>query len=203
MFGESRQVLSKLYKIIPGPYWGLFSMISGLLGDILAIAFFPDFNLNHMISALGAGPGAIYFNIGTILSGLFALLFYLYMIKVIGRGTQNPKIRKVGRFFAIISCIFFSLVGVFPTSLNMIIFVLHGTFALISWLSAIIYLSIFSFLIFENKVIPKFFGYLALITTVTIIIFLLTWIPIIEWMVALGVTVWITSPSVYMLYRKV
>ena len=191
------------YNSIPAPIYGLLSAVVGLGGDIIAIALFPGYNLNHMISALGAGPGAIYFNIGTILSGVFALLFYLYMIKVIGKETNNPKLQKVGRFFAINSCISFSLVGFFPTSTTMILFVLHGTFALISWLSAIIYLSIFSYLIFKNNIIPKFFGYLALITAGTIIAFLLTWIPIIEWIVALAVTVWITLPSVYMLYHKI
>lgn len=191
------------YNLVPAPIYGLLSAVVGLSGDIIAILLFQEYNLNHMISALGAGPGAIYFNIGTILSGIFALLFYLYMIKVIGKETNDPKLQKVGRFFAINSCIFFSLVGVFPTSTNMIIFVLHGTFALISWLSAIIYLSIFSFLIFKNKVIPKFFGYLALITASIIILFLLTWIPIIEWIMALEITVWITLPSVYLLYRKI
>jgi hypothetical membrane protein len=191
------------YNLVPAPIYGLLSAVVGLSGDIIAILLFQEYNLNHMISALGAGPGAIYFNIGTILSGIFALLFYLYMIKVIGKETNAPKLQKVGRFFAINSCIFFSLVGVFPTSTNMIIFVLHGTFALISWLSAIIYLSIFSFLIFKNKVIPKFFGYLALITASIIILFLLTWIPIIEWIMALEITVWITLPSVYLLYRKI
>jgi len=192
-----------IYNLVPAPIYGLLSAVVGLSGDIIAILLFQEYNLNHMISALGAGPGAIYFNIGTILSGIFALLFYLYMIKVIGKETNDPKLQKVGRFFAINSCIFFSLVGVFPTSTNMIIFVLHGTFALISWLSAIIYLSIFSFLIFKNKVIPKFFGYLALITASIIILFLLTWIPIIEWIMALEITFWITLPSVYLLYRKI
>lgn len=192
-----------IYNSIPAPIYGVLSAVVGLVGDIIAIALFPTFNFNHMISALGAGPGALYFNMGTILSGLFALLFYLYLIEVIGKESNHPKQQKVGRFFAINSCIFFSLVGVFPTSTNTILFVLHGTFALISWLSAIIYLSIFSSLIFKNKVIPKFFGYLALITAGTIIVFLLTWIPIIEWIMALAITVWITLPSVYMLYRKI
>ncbi len=192
----------KILNFIPSPYYGLLSAFVGIGGDIIAIALFPSYNFNRMISALGTGPGAIYFNIGTILSGIFALLFYLYLIEVIGKETNDPKKQKVGRFFAINSCIFFSLVGVFPTSTDTILFVLHGTFALISWLSAIIYLSIFSSLIFKNKGIPKFFGYLALITAGTIILFLLTWIPIIEWIMALAITVWITLPSVYMLYRK-
>ena len=192
-----------IYNLIPAPIYGLLSAVVGLGGDIIAIALFPGFNLNHMISALGTGPGAMYFNIGTIISGLFALLFYLYMIKVIGKETTDPKLQKVGRFFAINSCISFSLVGFFPTSTTMILFVLHGTFALISWLSAIIYLSIFSNLIFKNKNFPNFFGYVALITAGTIIVFLLTWIPIIEWIMALEITLWITLPSTYMLYRKI
>ena len=192
----------KIVNFIPRPYYGLLSAFAGLGGDVIAIALFPGYNFNHMISALGAGPGAIYFNIGTILSGIFALLFYLYMIKVIGKGTKYPKLQRVGRFFAINSCIFFSLVGIFPTSTNMVLFVLHGTVALISWFSAIIYLSIFSKLIFKNKILPKFFGYLGLITSGTIVVFLLTWIPIIEWIMALAITVWIILPSVYMLYRK-
>jgi hypothetical membrane protein len=192
-----------IYNLMPAPVYGLLSAVTGLGGDIIAIALFPSYNFNHMISALGAGSGAIFFNIGTILSGFFALLFYLHMIKVIGKEINDPKLHKVGRFFAINSCIFFSLVGIFPTSTNMIIFVLHGTFALISWLSAIIYLSIFSKLIFKNKIIPKFFGYLALITAGSIIVFLLTWRPIIEWIMALVITVWITLPSVYLLYHKI
>ncbi|MBY9014504.1 MAG: hypothetical protein KGD68_02310 [Candidatus Lokiarchaeota archaeon] len=191
------------YNLVPAPIYGLLSAVVGLSGDIIAILLFQEYNLNYMISALGAGPGALYFNIGTILSGIFALLFYLHMVKVIGKENADPKLEKVGRFFAINSCIFFSLVGVFPSSRIMIIFVLHGTFALISWLSAIIYLSIFSKLIFKNKVIPKFFGYLALITVGTIIVFLLTWIPLIEWIMAILVTLWITLPSIYMLYRKI
>ena len=193
----------KTYNLLPAPIYGLLSAIVGIGGDIIGIALFPGYNLNYMISALGAGPGAIYFNIGTILSGIFALLFYLYMIKAIGNEKNDPKLQRVGHFFAINSCIFFSLVGVFPTSTNMILFYLHGTCALISWLSAIIYLSIFSSLIFKNKVIPEFFGYLALITAGTIIVFLLTWIPIIEWIMALRVTVWITLTSIYMLYHKI
>ena len=191
------------YCLIPAPIYGLLSAMVGVSGDIIAILLFQGFSLNRMISALGAGPGAIYFNIGTILSGAFALLFYLFLAKVIGKETSNPKLHKVGRFFAINSCVFFSLVGVFPTSTNMIIFVLHGTFASISWLSAIVYLSIFSYLIFKNNTFPKFFAYLMLITTGTIIVFLLTWNPIIEWIMVLAFTIWITLISAYLLYRKI
>jgi len=191
------------YNVIPAPIYGLLSAIVGLSGDIISIILFQGYNLNHMISALGTGPGGIFFNIGTIISGIFAFLFYLHLYKVIGKETTDPKLHLVGRRFALISCVFFSLVGVFPTSTNIIIFVLHGTFALISWLSAILYLSIFSYFIYKTKTISRFFIYLALITASTIIMFLLTWKPIIEWIMALAVAVWITLISAYLLYRKI
>ena len=192
-----------IYNLVPAPIYGFLSAIAGLSGDIISILLFQGFSLNHMISALGAGPGAIYFNIGTILAGIFALLFYLYLFKVIGKKTKDPKLTKVGRFFAINSCIFFSLVGVFPTSTDIIIFVIHGSAALISWLSAIMYLIIFSYLVLKNNIFPRFFVYLSLITAGTIIVFSLTWNPIIEWIMALAVTIWITLISAYLLYRKI
>ncbi|MHA2288906.1 MAG: hypothetical protein ACXABG_08965 [Promethearchaeota archaeon] len=189
------------YNFIPAPVYGLLSAVVGLSGDIISILLFEGYTLNRMISVLGTGPGGVFFNIGTILSGIFALLFYLYLIKLIG--ANDPKLFRAGRFFAINSCVFFSLVGIFPSSRNLIIFVLHGTFALLSWLSAIIYLGIFSYLIFKNKIISKFFGYLALITGISIIVFLLTWIPLIEWIMALLVSIWITSISIYLLFHKI
>jgi hypothetical membrane protein len=191
------------YHVIPAPIYGLLSALIGISGDIISILLFEGFSLNHMISALGTGPGGIFFNSGTFLSGIFALLFYLYLIKAIGKETNDPKKHRVGSFFAITSCIFFSLVGVFPTSPNLILFVLHGTVALICWLSAIVYLSIFSILIYKSKNFSRFFTYLALITAGTIIVFLLTWIPIIEWIMASAVSIWIILISAYLLYRKV
>jgi hypothetical membrane protein len=194
--------ISKIYHIVPAPVYGLLSAFVGISGDIISILLFEGYSLNHMISALGTGPGGIFFNLGTFLSGIFALLFYLYLIKAIGKDNDDPKKHRVGSVFAIISCIFFALVGVFPTSTNTIIFVLHGTFALICWLSAIVYLSIFSILIYKNKNFSSFFTYLALITAVTIIVFLLTWIPIIEWIMASAVSIWITLISAYLLFRR-
>jgi hypothetical protein len=188
-------------NFVPAPVYGLLSAIVGLSGDIISILLFEGYSINRMISVLGMGPGGIFFNIGTILSGIFALFFYLHLSKVIG--VNDPLLYKYGRFFAVVSCVFFSLVGVFPSSKNMIIFVIHGTVALISWMSAIIYLGIFSYLIFKSNDISKLFGYLALITAGSVIVFLLTWKPLIEWIMAIAISIWITSISLYLLFRKI
>jgi hypothetical protein len=192
-----------IYNLIPAPIYGLLSAIVGLSGDVISVLLFQGYNLNHMMSALGTGAGGIFFNLGTFLSGIFALLFYLYLIKVMGKETNDIKLYKAWSIFTITSCILFSLIGVFPTSKNTIIFLLHGTFTLISLLSAILYLTLFSYLISRSNNFPRFFVYLALITTVTIVVFLFTWIPITEWTMALAVAVWITLISAYMLYCKI
>ncbi|NHJ20770.1 MAG: hypothetical protein EAX91_07510 [Candidatus Lokiarchaeota archaeon] len=192
-----------IYNLIPAPIYGLLSAIVGLSGDVISVLLFQGYNLNHMMSALGTGPGGIFFNMGTFLSGIFALLFYLHLIKVMGKETNDRKLYKAWSIFTIISCILFSLIGVFPTSKNTIIFLLHGTFTLISLLSAILYLTLFGYLISKSNNFPRFFVYLALITTVTIVVFLFTWIPITEWTMALAVAVWITLISAYMLYYKI
>ena len=192
-----------VYNLIPAPIYGLLSAIVGLSGDVISVLLFQGYTLNHMMSALGTGPGGIFFNMGTFLSGIFALLFYLYLIKVIGKETNDRKLYKAWIIFTITSCILFSLIGVFPTSKNTIIFLLHGIFTLISLLSAILYLTLFGYLISKSNNFPRFFVYLALITTVTIVVFLFTWIPITEWIMALAVAVWITLISAYMLYYKI
>ncbi|MHA1235578.1 MAG: hypothetical protein ACTSQL_10890, partial [Promethearchaeota archaeon] len=73
----------KIVNFIPRPYYGLLSALVGIGGDIIAISLFPNFNLSNMISDLGTGPGAIFFNIGTFLSGVFALLTYLYIVEIL------------------------------------------------------------------------------------------------------------------------
>ena len=102
----------KILNFIPRPFYGLLSAIVGIGGDVIAISLSPYFDLSYMISDLGTGPGAIYFNIGTFLSGVFALLTYLHIIEILEEENINhPKVLRIGKVFAINSCLFFALIG--------------------------------------------------------------------------------------------
>ena len=197
--------LLKILNFMPRPYYGLLSAFAGIAGDIIAILLFPGFNLSYMISDLGTGPGAIYFNIGTFLSGVFALLTYLHIIEIIKNENLNhPNVLKIGKVFAINSCVFFALIGVIPSvRSNIVIFAVHGAVALISLLSGVIYLSCFSYLFFKSEKFSGFVKYLPLIAVSCITPFLFSWHPITEWIMTIGITFWVIAISFYMLYHKI
>ena len=194
----------QILNFIPRPFYGLLSAIVGIAGDIIAILLFPDFDLSYMISDLGTSPGAIYFNIGTFLSGVFALLTYLHIVEILeNENINHPKVLRIGKMFAINSCVFFALIGVFPSvRSNILLFAVHGAVALISLVSGIIYLSAFSYLFFKSEKFSGLVGYLPLITISCIVPFLFSWHPITEWIMTFGITIWIILISIYLLYYK-
>jgi len=203
MSGESRQVLKKIYKVIPGPYWGILSMIVGILGDIIAVSMTPDYNLDRMVSYLGTGPGALFFNLGTILSGLFALLFYIYLSPILKSKNVNEDIHKTALVFAILSCIFFILIGVFPSVLtNSALIIIHGFVAMMSLMCGSVYKSLFGYMMLKGDKFLKLHTYSAIIVVVIEIAFLLTWTPLIEWMMVIAITYWIFMLSIHIFIRK-
>jgi len=195
----------KALNFIQRPYYGLLSAIVGIAGDIIAISLSPDFDLSYMISDLGTGPGAIYFNIGTFLSGVFAILTYLHIVEILEKENLNhPKVLRIGKVFAINSCVFFALIGVIPSvRSNILLFAAHGAVALISLISGVIYLSVFSYLFFKSEKFSGLVGYLPLIAVSCIVPFLFSWHPITEWIMTVGITFWVVAISLYMLYRKI
>ena len=193
------------YNLIPAPIYGLLSALAGITGDIIAILLFPDFDLGDMISDLGTGLGAIFFNIGTIFSGVFALLTYLHIVEILeNENINHPNVLKIGKVFAINSCVFFALIGVIPSvRSNIILFAVHGAVALISLLSGVIYLSCFSYLFFRSEKFSGLVSYLPLIAVSCIAPFLFSWHPITEWIMTVGITFWIVAISLFMFYHKI
>jgi len=200
-----KTTIPKIVNFIPRPYYGLLSAFAGIAGDIIAILLSPDFDLGYMISDLGTGPGAIFFNIGTIFSGVFALLTYLYIIEILeNENINHPNVLKIGKVFAINSTVFFALIGVIPSvRSNLILFAVHGAVALISLVSGVIYLSCFSYLFFKSEKFSGFVGYLPLIAVSCIAPFLFSWHPVTEWIMTVGITFWIFAISIFMLYHKI
>ncbi len=195
----------KIYNLIPAPIYGLLSAFVGIAGDIIAISLSPDFDLSYMISDLGTGPGAIYFNIGTFLSGVFALLTYLHIVEILeNENINHPNVLKIGKVFAINSTVFFALIGVIPSvRSNIILFAVHGAVALISLVSGVIYLSCFSYLFFKSEKFSGLVGYLPLIAVSCIAPFLFSWHPVTEWIMTVGITFWIIAIAIFMLYHKI
>ncbi len=209
-------VLQKLNNIIPGRLFGLFSITAGILGDIIAFIMYPGYNLTRMaVSALCEGPGGIFFNIGNIFSGLFALIFVNSLGRTFNERQISEKLKKSGIICANISCICFILLGVFCGP-NLIIAYIHGTSAITSWGFGFFYITIFNVLILKDSNYSRnlaFFGYfvsLALgllmifffLHLIPILRFLMIILPTLEWINTISVILWYFFVSSYMIYKK-
>jgi len=202
MIGKFNSYLNKIFNVIPGQFFGILSTFVGLGGDILAILYFSEYNPSLMISVLGTGPGGFFFNFGTILSGLLALPLYLYLERVLSKEKLNRKVLKMALISAIISCIFFILIGVFPSYKNNVFFLYsHGISALLCFLSGAVYIILFSYLFIKSSLFPKILAYIGYLHSGLIILFLFTWIPLTEWLMTFGIILWILSVSFYMIYK--
>ena len=96
---------NKFLDYFPGFIFGIIAIIIGLTGDFLAISLYPGYSITKdMVSTLGVGPGAIYFNLGTFYSGLIAIPFYIDLGRLLRNENENnnDKLRRTAITCAII-----------------------------------------------------------------------------------------------------
>jgi len=196
--------IDKLLEIIPGGVFGLLSVVIIILGEIIAILLFPGYNIfDNMLSELGAGPGGPFFNLTIIMGGIIIIPYYLALAKTFSGEAINENLRKYAILAAVISCITYSLLGVFPSiEYEAIIYLTHGILAAVSIASGLGYLLLYSILMFRAQNFSKYQAYHGFIVAVLYATFLLTWIPIIEWVMNMAILSWVTVNSVYILYLK-
>jgi len=201
---KQTKFIDKLLEIIPGGVFGLLSVALIILGEIIALLLFPGYNIfNNMVSELGAGSGGPFFNLTIIISGIIIIPYYIHLAKTFSGEAINENLRKYAILTAVISCITYSLLGVFPSiEDNIIIFIIHGTLATISIASGLGYLLLYSILMLRAQNFSKYQAYHGFIVAVLYATFLLTWIPIIEWVMNMAILSWVTANSVYILYLK-
>ncbi|MFW9772319.1 MAG: hypothetical protein ACFFFB_05395 [Candidatus Heimdallarchaeota archaeon] len=187
-----------------GPLFGLISVIVYFSGIYLASILFTGFDFNCMISWLGGeySPGAIFFNLGVFSSGFLAIPLYMHINRTLGVDHTKFNLKKAAITSALISCVFFSLIGLFPSLIfNTLYYYLHGIIFLICMITAITYLFLYSILFLNNNHFHRFLSYLGFITILVIILFLVTWIPVIEWIMTITIGIWVVSISIYLLLK--
>lgn len=198
------KLFNQLIFRIPGGLYGLMSIIIGLLGMYLSFLTVPGYSMRYnMVSELGVSPGAIYFNLGFILSGLLAIPYYLTLAGVFTYEGLNNRVILSAKFCSITSCVFYALVGVFPAvqENNMLLYI-HGTVAAISVISGIGYLLSFGYLMRKSHYFSGFHLILTGAVMFFYILFVISWIPIIEWSASLGIMIWIFINSLTLLYLE-
>lgn len=203
---ERRKFFDKLLDNINGGVFGLISVALILLGEFLAILYNPDYVIfKHMVSKLGAGPapGGLIYNLSVIIGGIIVIPFYIHLSRIVIEDTTNETLRKFAIISSMISCITYSLLGVFPSLENIyIIFYIHGVLALISVLSGICYLISFNILIKRSNSFKKMQSYFGFFVAGLYIGFVFSWQPAIEWIMSFGIVSWIILISVSILKKK-
>lgn len=195
----------KVLKKSSGGFFGIVSVLIRLMGDFTAILFTPNYNMiDDLISDLGVGPGAIFFSLGLIISGIVSIPFYISLKNLFQIEEINENLRKMAVVFSGISIITYVLLGFFPSDPNnFLIFVLHGVIGLISWLTGAGYLTLYSYMTIKYKISSKFLGYFGYCVVGTIILFIFTWIAITEWLMTWCIMSWIIVISLSMIYDKI
>ena len=195
--------MDSLLEKVPGPAMGYVSVILGELGLFLAYLHFPGYSfLHNMMSELGVGPGAIFFNWALIISGILAMPFYFHFSRSFER-EGNERLIQGALICSWTSCIFYALVGVFPAiKENALIHLLHGTTAAISLMSGMGYLIFFGVLIWRTKQYHSLQAIYSFIVAGIYLLFLLTWLPIVEWTSNFAITFWILMNATVMVVSK-
>ncbi len=200
----------RLLTIIPGGVFGFLTCAIVLTGDTISIILFPGgYNfLENMISELGHGSSGIFFNLGLIISGILSFPYYISLYRSFDKETVNPIVRNCSLIFSLISIITFIFVGIFPSiEDNYIVFVSHGVFAFMSFLTGILYLTSFSVLMLTGSNVSgdkysKFIACQGFIVAGTYLLVLFTWMPITEWIATFAIISWIIANSIYLIYHK-
>ncbi|MEJ2248330.1 MAG: hypothetical protein P8Y97_01570 [Candidatus Lokiarchaeota archaeon] len=112
-------------------------------------------------------------------------------------------LKKITLVISMVSISFYILIGIFPSDKSVpISFIMHGVVALVTWLSGIVYLSLFGILMILDDKYNKFLSLTCFIQGFLIFFFLITWQPIIEWVTTAGIIVFLFINSIYMIYKK-
>ena len=212
-----RDILTKLIHNVSGGVYGLLSITFGIIGDIIGIILYPGYDFTRSaVSTLCKGPGWFFFQSGTVFSGIFAVFFVISLSKSFNEDEVSKKFNRMILFAALISCTTFIGLGLFCGS-NPIVALIHGTCAVITWISGIIYITGFNILMRKDSQYSNIIVYIGFLTSLIlfsmIVLFFLHFIPdlrflmivlpTIEWLNTISLIIWYFIISIYMIFKKI
>lgn len=198
-------LMDKLLKLAPGGYYGLLSMVIGVIFTFLSYLSVPGYNMiESFISILGISPGlaAPLFNIGFILTGITVIPFLVYLGRSLIQEKINEKIKKIATKISIIGAVSISLVGCFP-HYTLLLGIIHIFFATIFFFCELIFCVIYSILIWFDSRFSKMQSIIGFAVSGVFIFFMFTGWPISEWIVFFVIVIWVIENSIYILYKKI
>lgn len=194
---------AKLFKFIPGGFFGLLCvLISGLILSF-SISQFPGYSMIlYDVSVLGIGPGlsAPIFNIGLIFIGITAIPFFIYLGDLLHREHRNSLLSNRAIFLSLVCCTSLSLISFFPV-INFLMAVIHASLALVFFVTGMLALLSYSILMLRENSFANIHSYSGFIISGFIVFYIIVRWSIVEWIVFFAIGFWITQISIYTLYK--
>ncbi len=200
---EKNKILNKFFKPVPMGLTGFMAFIITVIGFMLAASYIPKFSIfNTMLSDLGNGEGGIFFNGALIISGLLALPFYFYLINLLNTHNLNRKLQALLIINCLLTITAYILLGFFPSiGINLFFEFIHGALTLICWLSGMIFYSSFSYLVLKYKELTRFHALIGFSASASLLIGVITWSPISEWIMTFFISLFILTNSLYLIIK--
>ena len=199
-----------------GGLYGLISILFGIMGDLISFLLYPGYNFTKSaVSTLCKGPGGLFFQLGTVCSGIFAIPFVFALSRNFNKDEVSAKFSKIILYIAVVSCIAFIGLGIFCGS-NPVIALIHGIFAVISWLSGIIYVTGFNILMHRDSQFSNYLAYMGYCVSFILfsmiflfflhffpaLRFIMIILPSLEWINTISLIIWFIIISTYMICKK-
>ncbi len=200
------ETLLKRFNQISGGVFGIISLVIMSIMGILSYKYYPsqEFKLFlYVVSELGAGQGAIFFNGGLIISGVFLIPFFLKLNTYLGKD-QSQRLRIILLILGLISSCSYLLLGFFPINIIIHMFLVFNIFFI-----GMINIVILNVLIAKNdKILDKFLIIFGLIYGISVFLYFFTLLfyytihSIFEWFMIIFFSLWIFSHSIYLIIQN-
>jgi hypothetical membrane protein len=198
------QFIKRILKVIPGGIFGLLSVLFALKGILISLFTFPGYNLLfYDVSYLAVGPKGLIFDLGLIISGVIVIPFDFYMYSIVGNKEISFRLKKVALLLSVISSLTLSLIGFFPVLYdNIIILVIHGILALITFVGITIYCFLYGLFFLKNSRFSLLHPILSFsVSGIFLFYFTNRW-SIVEWIGVGSIMIWIIFNAIFTLFKK-
>lgn len=218
-----------IFYRIPVYIFGIGVFVIGFLSNVIAIIFSPEYVMwEKSISILGSyHPGGKIMRIGLIISYNLAIPFFIKFSKALKDETINDNLRKLAVACGIFTSVTAMLTGTF-SGINEFIGLLHGLFALMSWLGGVVVTLLYGFLMLKNSKFTKLIKNISFLITGILIFYLIPFfivnfcnlfpetssvyavgrsiyliMPTFEWIVIFSILFWYLFNSIYLLRENI
>ena len=165
---------------------GLSAIVIFWSFTLISISFFPGYNpMNNWMSDLGSNSlnpkGAIFFNIGCIITGIFLFPFYIGLFEFYIGGRKNKRLTMLTQLAGITAAFTIIMIGLFPLDRYPL---LHGIWASVLFCVTLLAFFLPSLALYKydfTRTLAKY-GFVA--TAVNILLFVFIF-PIFEWITIL------------------